>query len=157
MKTSYIVGGALVLGVGAYFMFGRRPGAMQTAFQQASTGVKSSQPSTQYPFVVPNAPRADNNPYLNNQPYSQYMPSGGGSVLGTAQTISAVAGAADSISQLFSNLFSSSTGANSPSTMSAMDVTSFNASAGSSNLGGGMDASYYDTSLNSSQNFGMVV
>lgn len=104
MNKTVIYGvGALGL-VGLYLVMKNQAAASLTpAVSGAPQGAASSSPSTLYSLFFPQAARADNNPALNNQPYAQKPPTGGGTLSG----VTGWASAAGSVASAFQSIFGS--------------------------------------------------
>lgn len=143
----------IAIGVGILYVVTRKNAAGQNALQTmgASKGAVSSAPSTQYPFTVPQATRADNNSSLNNQPWARQ-------IVNQVQnniTPANVASAAGSIAGIFQNLFAGSTGSpgassDGGSAYDSSDLAMSTQMVGSSNMGGGSDSSLNDGSYSNS-------
>lgn len=104
MKTIYIAGAAVgVAGLVYLIMKNSQAANLTPQVAGAPQGPSSSSPSNLYSLFFPQAARADNNPALNNQPYAQKPPTGGGAVAG----ISGWAGATASVASAFQSIFGS--------------------------------------------------
>lgn len=146
MKTKLIIlGGVGALGLYLYAKSKTQPLTPGTA--GAPQGAASSSPSTLFSLFFPQAARADNNPKLNNQPYAQKAPAGGGSIGGSLlQQAGGVSGVASAIGTAWDHLFGSSGSANAAAaddySLDEMD------NAGQSN--------FSSSSSNSSEDFGDI-
>lgn len=102
--TKAIIYGLGGLGVLGLYLYIRNSNASLTpAVTGAPQGTTSSSPSTLYSLFFPQAARADNNPALNNQPYAQKPPTGGGTLAG----VGGWAGATSSVADAFKSIFGS--------------------------------------------------
>ena len=123
----------ILLGLGgaglAYMLFSKSGGLGVTP--APAGGYRSVSPSTRAPVAVVQAPRADNNPTLNNQPWTNLI-SGGGAVNTAAGVSSAVA----SLSDIWGNLSGGSSTDETDSSLDSSSVDSANADAGADNSSG---------------------
>lgn len=156
MKEYVLIAGAGLAAVGVYMLYAKHMAATNAtpAAAGAAGGTTSSSPGVKYPFAVTQAPRADNNPALNNQPFAQKSPQGGGSIISASTVASATQGAISGVADAFKNLFSSS-GATDSSASDNYSVISYDPATIDENSSLTADMYAYDDTSSNSDGYDM--